>query len=75
MTESGSTWMAREVAESSETVARIAGKRRLFAALARQLDLSAVPLAVLCGRGSSGHAGVSLRYLIETRLQLPVSIR
>ena len=65
--------MARETAECAAVVARITGQRSVFAALARRLDLEAVPLAVLCGRGSSGHAGVFLRYLIETRLQLPVS--
>ncbi len=27
----------------------------------------------MCGRGSSGHAGVHLRYLIETRLGIAVS--
>jgi glucosamine--fructose-6-phosphate aminotransferase (isomerizing) len=32
-----------------------------------------VSFVVLCGRGSSGHVGVFLRYLIETRLRLPVS--
>jgi glucosamine--fructose-6-phosphate aminotransferase (isomerizing) len=65
--------MAREIAESAEVVARIIGNRRSFAALAQRLDIGRVPLAVLCGRGSSGHAGVFLRYLIETRLRLPVS--
>ncbi len=29
--------------------------------------------AIICGRGSSGHAGVHLRYLIETQLALGVS--
>jgi glucosamine--fructose-6-phosphate aminotransferase (isomerizing) len=73
MTGSGTSSMAREIAESSGAVARITGNRRFFAGLARELGLETVPLAVLCGRGSSGHAGVFLRYLIETRLQLPVA--
>jgi glucosamine--fructose-6-phosphate aminotransferase (isomerizing) len=68
-----SSAMAREIADSADTVARIIGNHRLFAGVARGLNLAAIPLAVLCGRGSSGHAGVLLRYLIETRLRIPVS--
>jgi glucosamine--fructose-6-phosphate aminotransferase (isomerizing) len=68
-----SSAIAREIAESADVVTRIIGNRRAFADLAQRLDLGPVPLAVLCGRGSSGHAGVFLRYLIETRLRLPVS--
>jgi len=67
------TAMAREIAESADVVSRLVGRRACFAEVARQIDIGAVPLAVLCGRGSSGHAGVLLRYLIETRLRLPVS--
>jgi glucosamine--fructose-6-phosphate aminotransferase (isomerizing) len=69
-----SSAMAREIADSADTVARIIGHRRSFAGIARGLDLAATPLAVLCGRGSSGHVGVLLRYLIETRLRIPVSV-
>ncbi len=65
--------MAREIADSAATVSRIIDHRRSFAEVARRLDIGAIPLAVLCGRGSSGHAGVFLRYLIEMRLRLPVS--
>lgn len=64
---------AREIAESADVVARIIGNRRAIADAARGLDIQAAPVAVICGRGSSGHAGVYLRYLIETRLHLPVS--
>jgi glutamine---fructose-6-phosphate transaminase (isomerizing) len=65
--------MAREIAESAETTSRVVGNRSSFAEIARRLDIGSAPLAVLCGRGSSGHAGVFLRYLIETRLRIPVS--
>jgi glucosamine--fructose-6-phosphate aminotransferase (isomerizing) len=65
--------MAREICESPEVASRIVRNRDAIADLARRLDIGAAPLAVLCGRGSSGHAGVFLRYLIETRLHLPVS--
>ena len=68
-----SSAMARETCESADVAARILNERQAIAAIARQLDIGAAPLAVLCGRDSSGHAGVFLRYLIETRLHLPVS--
>src|SRR5581483_5939328 len=65
--------MARETNDSAEVAARILRRRRAISDIAGQLDISTAPLAVLCGRGSSGHAGVFLRYLIETRLRIPVS--
>jgi glutamine---fructose-6-phosphate transaminase (isomerizing) len=73
MAASVSSAMAREICESADVVSRIVCNRRAIADVVRHLDLGAAPLAVLCGRGSSGHAGVFLRYLIETRLHLPVS--
>src|SRR5437868_11282657 len=65
--------MGREICESADVVARIVRNRRAVAEIAGRLDIGAAPLVVLCGRGSSGHAGVFLRYLVETRLGLPVS--
>src|SRR6516165_8091319 len=65
--------MAQEISESSDVVLRILRERRVIADVAKRLDVGMSPLAVLCGRGSSGHVGVFLRYLIETRLHLPVS--
>jgi glucosamine--fructose-6-phosphate aminotransferase (isomerizing) len=73
MADPGSSAMARETCESADVAARILRGRQAIADIASQLDIAAAPLAVLCGRGSSGHAGVFLRYLIETRLHLPVS--
>src|ERR1700759_2625091 len=73
MLEPVSSAMATEISESPDVVSRIVGNRRAIADVARRLDVSSVPIAVLCGRGSSGHAGVFLRYLIETRLHGPVS--
>ena len=73
MADAVSSAMARETCESADVVARILQGRRAIADVARRLDIGTAPLAVLCGRGSSGHAGVFLRYLIETRLHLPVS--
>jgi glutamine---fructose-6-phosphate transaminase (isomerizing) len=68
-----SSAMARETCESADVAARILCSRQAIGDIAHHLDIGAMPLAVLCGRGSSGHAGVFLRYLIETRLHLPVS--
>jgi glutamine---fructose-6-phosphate transaminase (isomerizing) len=65
--------MASEIGESADVVSRIAGNRREMAKIARGLKIGSAPLCVLCGRGSSGHAGVFLRYLIETRLGIAVS--
>jgi glucosamine--fructose-6-phosphate aminotransferase (isomerizing) len=65
--------MEREICESADVVSRIVRNRYAVAEVAKRLDIGAAPLVVLCGRGSSGHAGVFLRYVIETRLHLPVS--
>lgn len=65
--------MARETAESADVVRRLLARQGAIADVARALDVASARLAVICGRGSSGHAGVYLRYLIETRLGLPVS--
>lgn len=73
MVESASSAMAKEICESPDVASHIIRNRRAIADVAKRLDMGSVPLAVLCGRGSSGHVGVFLRYLIETRLHLPVS--
>jgi glucosamine--fructose-6-phosphate aminotransferase (isomerizing) len=65
--------MASELRESAEVAARIVGNGAAIRDVAEQLGIGAAPLCVVCGRGSSGHAGIFLRYLIETRLRLPVS--
>jgi glucosamine--fructose-6-phosphate aminotransferase (isomerizing) len=65
--------MASEIGESADVVSRIVRNRRTMAEIAQHLRIGSAPLCVFCGRGSSGHAGVFLRYLVETRLRLPVS--
>jgi glucosamine--fructose-6-phosphate aminotransferase (isomerizing) len=65
--------MASELQECAEVAARIVGNCAAIRDVAEQLGIGTAPLCVVCGRGSSGHAGVFLRYLIETRLRLPVS--
>ncbi len=66
------TAMAREIAEIPAAAERLL-KAGDAARIAAMLNDKKFPFVVVCGRGSSGHAGVHLRYLIETRLGLPVS--
>jgi len=66
--------MAREAAESSAAAARqIARCAPLFDALAARLRHLDPKLVVSCARGSSDHAATYGKYLIETRLGLPVA--
>ena len=65
--------MASEIGESADVVSRIIANRAATREIARRVGIGPAPLCVVCGRGSSGHAGVFLRYLIETRLRIPVS--
>src|SRR6201987_3022145 len=73
MVEPVTSAMAKEIGESRAVVSRIIRNRRAIVDVAKRLDVGSMPIAVLCGRGSSGHVGVFLRYLIETRLHVPVS--
>jgi len=65
--------MARETAEVSDVVARLLANRTAFRPIVAEIERQKPAFAVICGRGSSGHVGVFLRYLIETRLGIPVS--
>jgi len=63
--------MSREVAEIPQAAARLLDEgRETVARVAAALDMNSISHAVVSGRGSSGHAGTHLRYLIETRLGL-----
>jgi glucosamine--fructose-6-phosphate aminotransferase (isomerizing) len=63
--------MSREVAEIPQAAARLLDEgRETIARVAAALDMNSISHAVVSGRGSSGHAGTHLRYLIETRLGL-----
>ena len=62
--------MARETAEIPAVAERLLARTDLFAAIARQIEQARPRIVVFCGRGSSGHAGVYLRYLFEARLGL-----
>lgn len=66
-----SSRMSHEVAEIPQAAARLLDEQReTIAQVAAALDMRRVSHAVVSGRGSSGHAGTHLRYLIETRLGL-----
>src|SRR3954469_23125066 len=65
--------MALEIEQTADTVAAIIRNRAATRHIAQRVGIGSAPLCVVCGRGSSGHTGIFLRYLIETRLRLPVS--
>lgn len=68
------THMAAEIAECPAAAARLLAQgTSAIAAIAETLRERSFPFVVVCGRGSSGHAGVALRYLIETQLGYAVS--
>jgi glucosamine--fructose-6-phosphate aminotransferase (isomerizing) len=65
--------MAREIAEIPAATERLLARADVFAALADRIEKARPRIVVFCGRGSSGHVGVYLRYLVEARLGLLVS--
>lgn len=65
--------MAAEIAEIPAVARRLLADDGALRAAAAALAGRRLRFAVICGRGSSGHAGVYLRYLIETRLRVPVA--
>ena len=65
--------MARETAEIPAAALRLLARTDVFAAIAKRIEQSKPRIVVFCGRGSSGHVGVYLRYLFEARLGLLAS--
>ncbi len=65
--------MARETAEIPAATARLLANTELFEKISARIEQAKPRIVVFCGRGSSGHAGVYLRYLFEGRLGLLVS--
>ena len=65
--------MARETAEIPAAAERLIARRDVFAAVVERIERAKPHIIVFCGRGSSGHVGVYLRYLFETRLGLLTS--
>lgn len=71
--DSPTTAMAREIAEIPAAAKSLLAQFDEIAAIAERIRKSKRHFIVICGRGSSGHVGVYLRYLFETRLGLLVS--
>ena len=67
------TAMAHETAEIPTVAERLLARSDLFKTLAERIERAKPRMVVFCGRGSSGHVGVYLRYLFETRLGLIAS--
>jgi glucosamine--fructose-6-phosphate aminotransferase (isomerizing) len=65
--------MARETAEIPAAAERLLGHSRMFAAIVGRIEQAPPRVVVFCGRGSSGHVGVYLRYLFEVQLGLLAS--
>ena len=65
--------MARETAEIPAAAERLLARADIFAAIAERIEKVKPRIIVFCGRGSSGHVGVYLRYLFEARLGLIAS--
>jgi glucosamine--fructose-6-phosphate aminotransferase (isomerizing) len=66
--------MAREIAEIPAAAERLLARADVFAATAERIERAKPRVVVFCGRGSSGHVGVYLRYLFETRLGMLASV-
>lgn len=67
------TAMAREIAEIPAAAEALFAGQDAVAAVAERIRNAERHFVVICGRGSSGHVGIYLRYLFETRLGLLVS--
>jgi len=65
--------MARETAEIPAAAERLLARNDVFATIAERIKQAKPRIVVFCGRGSSGHVGVYLRYLFEARLGLLAS--
>ena len=65
--------MAREIAEIPAAAERLLTRTEMFDRIVERIGQTKPRIMVFCGRGSSGHAGVYLRYLFEARLGLLVS--
>ena len=65
--------MGRETAEIPAAAERRLARTEEIAAVVARIERTKPRIVVFCGRGSSGHAGVYLRYLFEARLGLLAS--
>ena len=67
------TAMAREIAEIPAAADRLLARSDLTAGIVNRIRAARPRIVVVCGRGSSGHVGVYLRYLFEAQIGLTVS--
>jgi glucosamine--fructose-6-phosphate aminotransferase (isomerizing) len=65
--------MAREIAEIPAAAAHLLARTDALETIVARVEQAKPRVVVFCGRGSSGHVGVYLRYLFEARLGLLVS--
>jgi glucosamine--fructose-6-phosphate aminotransferase (isomerizing) len=65
--------MAHEIAEIPAVAGRLLARADLFRDIAERIERAKPRFMVFCGRGSSGHVGVYLRYLFEVRLGMIAS--
>lgn len=73
MNEATKTSMYAEAAQASAVAARqYASNARLLSELGRKLRTINPQIVFTCARGSSDHAATYAKYLIETRLRIPV---
>lgn len=68
-----SSAMAQEIGEIPELGAQLLSRGHSMAAAVARIRQFQPRVVVVCGRGSSGHVGTHLRYLVETRLGLITS--
>lgn len=66
--------MAREIAEQPAVLAGLFEHRAKIAAVAEQVAAARPRFALLAARGSSDHAALYAKYLIEVLLQLPAGL-
>ncbi|MGA8946938.1 MAG: aminotransferase, partial [Pseudolabrys sp.] len=62
--------MGCETAEIPAAAERLLARTDAVKAIVARVEQTRPRIVVFCGRGSSGHVGVYLRYLFEARLGL-----
>ncbi|MDR7301573.1 SIS domain-containing protein [Haloactinomyces albus] len=66
--------MTAEIAEQPQMFSHLLGQRRAIAELAARITERKPRFALLAARGSSDHAALYAKYLIEVLLELPVGL-
>src|SRR3954466_10873384 len=66
--------MRAEIAEQPAVLAGVLGRRAEIATVAGAIERKAPRFALLAARGSSDHAALYTKYLIEVLLQLPAGL-